>query len=166
MLHCPSNCIINSKITLALLERFYSENVFLLVKNVFLCSKVVVKTILILYQLTQFCNKAYQAIVPSLEKEDTKESSVICTFRLPSYIDGLKHITITISTNDLYRVNSNFPIYHYECMDIIKKQLLRNKCCATKTNFFCKLYYLQELSYAAKSKIFQAGNNRKSNRPY
>ena len=75
------------------------------------------------YQLTQFCNKAYQAIVPSLEKEDTKESSVICTFRLPSYIDGLKHITITISTNDLYRVNSNFPVYHYECMDIIKKQL-------------------------------------------
>ena len=73
------------------------------------------------YQLSSLCNLFYQLLLPAID--DHKENNVIVTFRLPNYIEGLKNITVTIPTGDIYRVCSNFQQQQYSCMDVVKKHL-------------------------------------------
>ena len=73
--------------------------------------------------MTRFCNKSYTLLLSSMEKEEVKDGSIVTSFRLPEYIEGLKRISVTIATQDIFRVQRNFPDRHYSCMDIIKKHV-------------------------------------------
>ena len=73
------------------------------------------------YQLSSFCNQFYQLLLPSIE--ENKENNVIVSFRMPSYIEGLKNITVTIPAGDVHRICTNFPQQQYSCMDVVKKHL-------------------------------------------
>lgn len=75
------------------------------------------------YLLSSFCDKMYPFLIPSLENDAAKDTSIIISFRLPACIEGLNHITVTIPTTDVYRIQTNFPQHHYKCMEIVKKHL-------------------------------------------